>query len=153
MMNEFDSDRAIRTSHSAETVLFRGAKNNVQTNTSFAQRKANASSLYLAFTAKFPMYTLYYAIILRQHNIARKQKFVASSVRACLRAPREHRRGKVRVPKLWESLRSADMLGCYCGCINTALVMRTFAFSMCARACRSDASSRRSNCRRVAISL
>ncbi|WP_292532633.1 hypothetical protein [Methylocystis sp.] len=46
--NEITDVGTMRASLSAATVLSQCAKNNVQTNTSFAQRKASGSSLYLA---------------------------------------------------------------------------------------------------------
>jgi hypothetical protein len=46
--NEIADVGTTRASLSAAKVLLRCAKNNVQTNTSFAQRKASVSSLYLA---------------------------------------------------------------------------------------------------------
>jgi hypothetical protein len=76
MMNEFDSTRAIRASQSAETVLFRCAKNNVQTNTSFAQRKANESSLYLAtpnwaYSRLFCHHNLLHCLIVCKRSFSR----------------------------------------------------------------------------------
>jgi hypothetical protein len=53
MMKEIVSSCATPTSHGTKIVLLRCAKNNVQTNTSFAQRKASVSSLYLALTSTF----------------------------------------------------------------------------------------------------
>jgi len=47
-LKEFFHVGTTRTSLGAEKVLSRCAKNNVQTNTSFAKRKASGSSLYLA---------------------------------------------------------------------------------------------------------